>query len=193
MLRKFIENKKAISALAVVGIIAALVVVGGAYYAYSHNLIPSNWISQIKNGFSQITHSGSTTTTVGDATSLKFNVAITSNGVSQGSYLFYAKNIKTDNSFMIRVEETATDGTQSIYIVNAQQQQAWSYTNGEWTDVSSTYSSQYSTWYGTWHGYVQYLSLLTGGGFTYTSGTNSYTISNINVNPSLDDSLFTHS
>lgn len=184
-MNKFFGNRKAISVLAIVGVIAGLVVAGGIYYAFSNNLIPTNWLTQISNAVPK-------TTTVGDANSLKLNVAITSNGMAQGSYLFYAKNIKTENNFMIRVEETATDGTQSIYIVNAPEQKAWSYTNGEWTDVSSTYSSQYSTWYGTYHGYVQYLSMLTGGNFTYTHGTDTYDISNIIVNPSLDDSLFTH-
>ena len=94
---------------------------------------------------------------------------------------------------MLYVTFDAPDGTQSIYIVNNQLQKAWTYTNGQWTDVSSSYAQQYNTWKGTWDNYKNYLSLLTGGSFTYTSGTTTYKISNITVNPQLDDSLFVHS
>jgi hypothetical protein len=184
MLRSFSKNRKAVSGAvaAVLAIIITFGIAGGGYYAYTHNLIPNKLISLPSSG----------TVTVGSASSLKFEVAITQNGLSQGSYVFYAKNIKDNNNIILRVEKT-TDLSQSIYIVNAPQQKAWSCTNDQWTDVSSAYSIQYSAWYNAWHGYVQYLSLLSSGGsYSYTQDSTTYHITNIVVNPSLDDSLFTH-
>ena len=130
---------------------------------------------------------------IAGASSLQYTVAVTSNGVSQGSYTYHGKNAGTAN-FMMRIDYTDGTGAQGAFIINSAQQKAWSYSDGTWTDVSAAYTTQYNTWNTLWQGYVNSLGAWTGsGGYTYSSGGNSVTISSISVNPSLPDSLFTPS
>lgn len=130
---------------------------------------------------------------IAGATSLQYTVAVTSGGVSQGSYTYYGKNAGTAN-FMMRIDYTDGSGAQGAFIINSAQQKAWSYSDGTWTDVSAAYTTQYNTWNTLWQGYVNSLGAWTGlGDYTYSSGGDSVTFSGISVNPSLPDSLFTPS
>ena len=130
---------------------------------------------------------------IAGASSLQYSVAVTSGGVSQGSYTYYGKNAGTAD-FMMRIDYTDSSGTQGAFIINSAQQKAWSYSDGTWTDVSAAYTMQYDTWNTLWQGYVNYLGAWTGlGDYTYSAGGDSVTISGISVNPSLPDSLFTPS
>jgi hypothetical protein len=130
---------------------------------------------------------------IAGASSLQYSVAVTSGGVSQGSYTYYGKNAGTAD-FMMRIDYTDSSGTQGAFIINSAQQKAWSYSDGTWTDVSAAYTMQYDTWNTLWQGYVNYLGEWTGlGDYTYSAGGDSVTISGISVNPSLPDSLFTPS
>jgi hypothetical protein len=130
---------------------------------------------------------------IAGASSLQYTVAVTSGGVSQGSYTYYGKNAGTAN-FMMRIDYTDSTGTQGGFIINSAQQKAWSYSDGTWTDVSAAYTTQYNTWNTLWQGYVNYLGAWTGsGGYTYSAGGDSVTFSGISINPSLPDSLFTPS
>ena len=130
---------------------------------------------------------------IAGASSLQYSVAVTSNGVSQGSYTYSGKNIGTTN-FMMRISSTDASGSQSIFIINGAQQTAWSYSDGTWTDLSAAYSSQYTTWNTLWQGYAGALSAWNGlGDYTYSSGGDSVRIYDVSVNPSLPDSLFQHS
>jgi len=127
---------------------------------------------------------------IAGASSLQYTVAVTSGGVSQGSYTYYGKNAGTAN-FMMRIDYTDSSGTQGGFIINSAQQKAWSYSDGTWTDVSEVYSMQFDTWNTLWQGYVNNLGAWTGlGDYTYSAGGDSVTFSGINVNPSLPDSLF---
>ena len=127
---------------------------------------------------------------IAGASSLQYSVAVTSGGVSQGSYTYYGKNAGTAD-FMMRIDYTDSSGTQGAFIINSAQQKAWSYSDGTWTDVSAAYTMQYDTWNTLWQGYVNYLGAWTGlGDYTYSAGGDSVTISGISVNPSLPDSLF---
>jgi hypothetical protein len=92
---------------------------------------------------------------------------------------------------MMRIDVTDADGTQSILILNGAEQKAWTYSDGEWTDISIAYTSQFNIWNGLWQGYVNSLGAWTGvGDWTYTDGNTSVRIFNISVNPVLADSLF---
>ena len=94
---------------------------------------------------------------------------------------------------MMRIDSTDSSGDQSTFIINGAQQKAWSYSNGEWTDLSDVYSLQYSTWNTLWQGYVNSLAAWNGlGDYSYSSGGDSVRIYNISVNPTLADSLFVH-
>jgi hypothetical protein len=118
---------------------------------------------------------------------------VTTNGTSEGSYTYYGKNAGTQN-FMMRIDFTDSSGSESIYIVNGQLQKSWSYSDGEWTDLSAAYTLQYSIWNPLWQGYVNSLAAWTGlGDYTYSAGGTSVRIYGISVNPTLADSLFVHS
>jgi len=130
---------------------------------------------------------------IAGASSLQYSVEATSGGVSQGSYTYYGKNAGTDN-FMMRIDYTDGSGDQGSFIINSAQQKAWSYSDGEWTDVSIAFSMQYDTWNTLWEGYVNALGAWTGlGDYTYSAGGDSVRIYGVSVNPSLPDSLFTPS
>ncbi len=131
--------------------------------------------------------SGGTTGGIGSATSLSFKVTVTYQGAATET-TFKAKDIGS-SSMKIRMEGTAA-GYEYIYIVNGAQQKAWMYAGGQWLDMSSTFSTYWSTWSQSFSGYQESLSAWTSG--TYTSPDGSVTISDIQVNPSLDDSLFVH-
>jgi hypothetical protein len=62
------------------------------------------------------------------------------------------------------------------------------YSGGQWIDLSSTYSTQWDQWSQSFAGYKESLSGWTGG--TYTSPDGTVTISDIQVNPDLSNSLF---
>jgi len=130
---------------------------------------------------------------VSGASSLQYSESATSNGQSLGSYTYYGKNIGTPN-FMMRIEFTDTDGNQTIYIINGQLQKAWIFADNEWTDASEVYTMQYNTWNTLWQGYVGALAAWSGAGdYTYSVGGDSVRIYGISVNPTLADSLFSHS
>jgi len=134
--------------------------------------------------------SGVTGADIAGASSLQYSVAVTSGGVSQGSYTYYGKNAGTAD-FMMRIDYTDSSGTQGAFIINSAQEKAWSYSDGTWTDVSAAYTMQYDTWNTLWQGYVSNLGAWNGiGGYTYSAGGDSVTFSSISVNPSLPDSLF---
>jgi ABC-type oligopeptide transport system substrate-binding subunit len=122
---------------------------------------------------------------------LSFDVTGTVSGNSV-SYTFKAKDIGSSNA-KLRIDMTAT-GQDITYIVNGATQTAWMYVMGAWTDMSSSFSTQWSTWNTAFSGYETGLAGWTSGDYTYTDSTTgaTVTISNIQVNPSLDDSLFTH-
>jgi hypothetical protein len=134
--------------------------------------------------------SGITGADIAGASSLQYSVEATSGGVSQGSYTYYGKNVGTAN-FMMRIDYTDGTGEQGAIIINGAQQKAWSYADGEWTDVSMVYSMQFDTWNTLWQGYTGALGAWTGmGDYTYSAGGDSVRIYGVSVNPSLPDSLF---
>ena len=124
--------------------------------------------------------------------SLKFSVSVTENGAVKGAYTFWGKNVGEDN-FAMRIEYEDENGD-GIFIFNAGTKQAWTYSNGEWTDISSYFDMQYDLWKNTWAGYVNGLAAWAGTGeYSYTAGSSTFRIYDISVNPALEDSLFTHS
>jgi len=130
---------------------------------------------------------------IATASSLQYTITVTDAGVSQGSYTYIGKNAGTAN-FMMRIEVTDAAGAQSIFILNGVQRKAWSYSDGQWEDISAAYDSQFSTWNTLWQGYSNSLSGWNGiGDWNYTVGNSGIRISNVSVNPILSDSLFQHS
>jgi hypothetical protein len=137
--------------------------------------------------------SGSKSGDVVTASSLQFNADITAGGTLT-KYTWSAKNIGTSNA-MLRIEWTSSEGDY-VYIINGAQKQAWVDENGTWIDLSGYFSDTWSTWNSTFAGFTSSLSHWSGSGdYSYTDPTNGETVRiyNINVNPSLSDSLFEHS
>ena len=111
--------------------------------------------------------------------------------------LYYAtKNLGTSNVELIEVVTTPSGGTIE-YIVNGAQQKAWVYQGGQWTDISTEYTAILPTVESTAGVYVNMLEYYGGSGsFTYTipngqpNAGDTATFTNIQINPSLPDSLF---
>jgi len=136
---------------------------------------------------------GSKSGDVATASSLQFSADVTAGGTLT-TYTWSAKNIGTSNA-MLREEWTSSEGDY-VYIINGAQKQAWVDDNGTWTDLSAEYTDTWATWNATFAGLTSSLSHWSGSGdYTYTdpSTGDSIRIYNINVNPSLSDSLFEHS
>jgi hypothetical protein len=130
-------------------------------------------------------------TDVAGASSLKYTVSLTENGVLQGTYTFQGKNAGTDN-FMMRIDYTDNDGA-TTFIFNGAQHKAWTFSGDEWVDISDYYDLQFQTWDSLWQGYSTNLAAWTGlGDYSYSSDGNTVRIYDIAVNPTLDDSLFVH-
>jgi hypothetical protein len=130
---------------------------------------------------------------VATATSLKFQVSLTTNGALQGTYTFLGKNSGSSSS-MLRVDYTEGGGSDNtIYIFNGAQHKAWTYSGNEWVDISTYYDQQYTTWDNVWKGYIGNLAAWSGtGGYSYTENSDNVSIHDIQVNPTLADSLFEH-
>jgi hypothetical protein len=221
--RKRLEKNSGISTLLVVGVVVAVILVAGvaAYVFMNQNPGPSQSpeptsTPQVTNTPSQsaiatatpqptLQETSATSSTpnptstpsgelsVSGANSLQYIISATSNGVSQGSYTYYGKNIGTNN-FMLRIEKTETDGSQEIFIFNSQLQKDWTYIDNKWAEETGTYYQlRLNVWKTSWDGYVSALAGWSGlGEYSYTQGSKTVRISNISVNPSLADSLFEH-
>jgi hypothetical protein len=127
---------------------------------------------------------------VADASSLRFKVDTTVENMA-GTYTLSEKNIGSSN-MMMRIEGTFA-GQDFVYIINGAQQKLWVETGGQWMDLSTNYSQYWSTWNQSFTGYKNQHAGWTGGDWTYTQSGVTVRIYNIEVNPSLSDSLFEHS
>jgi len=131
------------------------------------------------------------------ATSYEFNeTGKASNGTVLDTVYYAAKNLGTSNVDFIWVATTPSSGT-SEYILNGAQQKVWVYANGQWTDISTEYSTMLSSIESSAGLYVNMLVGWGGSGsFTYTipsgqpNAGDTATFTNIQINPSLPDSLF---
>jgi hypothetical protein len=134
-----------------------------------------------------------TPVTVETATSLKYDATVTSQG-SDIPYQFAGTDLNT-TSLKLRIDVLGGESGNYSYILNAEDQTAWSAVNGEWTDVSSDFTNQWTSWGTLWTNYMDALKSWSGTGdytFTDTNG-DSVHISNISLNPTLAASLFQHS
>jgi len=173
-------NKKAISWVIIAVVIVAVVVVGVVAYWALTNTGGDNG----GNGG----NGGEDVYTAQNATSLQFTVSATE-GTSIGTTIYSAKNIGTDD-MMVRVEIQA-EGMSIIYIVNGAQDKAWANEGSGWTDLSDTFSDQWDLWAPTFTAYKGSFEGWESGEWTFddTDGF-TVTVSDIAINPTLEDSLF---
>jgi hypothetical protein len=194
----------AMSTLIIVAIVViAVVVVGvGVYLATrgsgtSLSTSPTPIPSSTASATATPTPTSTSTIGIATATSYAFNETGTaSNGTVLDTLYYATKNLGTSNVELIEVVNSPSGGTFE-YIVNGVQQKAWVYSDGQWTDISSAYTSQLSTVESTAGIYVNMLKAFGGSGsFTYTmpsgqpNAGDKATFTNIQINPSLPDSMF---
>jgi hypothetical protein len=179
-------NKKAVSMVLVAVVVIVVVVVVGvaAYWALSNN-----------GGEEGPTPTPTPAASVEDATSLGFKVNATIEDNNE-LYAFTAKNLGTSD-VLLRVDEIDADGNTFIYVYNQTAQSLWIQYAGEWTDSSATFSDY---WDGANSGIIGYTAFSTyqselaanwsSGAYDYDSDGNTYHIYDIDVNPTVADSLF---
>lgn len=177
-------NKKAVSWIVIGIIIVAVIVVGVvAYWAYTNA------------GGGEEGPTPAPTPDVAGATSIGFKVNATIEGAN-GLYAFTAKNLGTSD-ILLRVDAIEADGSVFIYLYNQTAQTVWVQYGGEWTDQSADFASY---WNGAnsalgYTGFSTYKAEIAAnwsgsGAYDYTSNSNSYHIYDIDVNPTIADSLF---
>jgi hypothetical protein len=168
-------NKKMMYALvSVVVIIVAAVAVAGAYVLMNSG-------------------GGGKTVKVADATSLQYDVDVTYQGTTSLSK-FAGKNLGASD-IILRIDLSGGGQANYTNIINGADQTAWRSTNGNWTDVSTTYNTIWDIGCGKqWTNNVNALANWSGtGDYTYTDSVGtSYRIYNVVINPTLDNSLFQH-
>lgn len=193
-MKKFLPNKKALSKMilmvAVVVIVVA-VAAGAAIYLTQNPSTPNTNPTATPSTSETQTPAPSNGNGIATATSLKYSVSLTENGAVKGIYTFQGKDADT-TSPSIRIDFTEGE-EETIFIFNGPQKQAWTYSGGEWVDISSYYDQQYQVWDILWKGYVNSLAAWTGtGDHSYTQDGQTVRIYDIQVNPTLADSLFVH-
>ena len=185
--RKSLIAAIVIAVVVVAAVVGAYLIMSGPGAGSNNNATPSPGTTATP---SSGTSSPSQTNAVGTASSLQFSVEFRQAGAIQGTYTYMAKNVGTSNE-MIRVETTDNESRTFIYIVNKAQQKAWTYSDGQWQDVSALYSTLWSTWGESFASYTLNIAGWTGGDYTYTAPNgDSLRYYNIAVNPALADSLF---
>ena len=180
------KNERGIAAVVIVGIVIAVVAVAAGVTAAFLVLRGGGEGGGTGGGTSGGETSGSGAgNSVASASSLSFRVTSSYGGIS-ADYTFKAKDIGS-SGMKVRVEGTVA-GQSFIYIINGAQRKVWMYAGDQWIDMSEHFSEFWDEWASSFEEYRTELSNWTGG--TWTSPDGSVTISDIQVNPSLPDSLF---
>jgi hypothetical protein len=104
------------------------------------------------------------------------------------TYDYKVKSFNDAANFKMRMEGSAM-GYAFIYIINATQNKGWMYVADTWTEVPVGDLSSYQT---SFEGYQSQLSGWTGGDYTYEAAGTTVRIYDIEVNPTLADTLFEH-
>jgi hypothetical protein len=129
--------------------------------------------------------------TMGNATSIQYDVNLTTAGVT-GTYNFAGKNLgTTDTLLRVDANPVVSEGTVYSYIMYAANQTSYSNATGTW-DVS-VFATDWPTYSTQFEGYIDHNpDWKTGDSdITYTDNSgNTVVIFNIVLNPSLPDSLF---
>jgi hypothetical protein len=130
------------------------------------------------------------TYTVTNATSLQFDVNLTTSG-EVGIYLFAAKNVDASD-MVLRVDSNpvVSEGTTYSNLMYATNQTAYSNATSTW--AVSDFATDWPTWSTQFESYkTQLINNWSGtGDYSYTDSTGDVLIYNIKVQPSLPDSLF---
>jgi hypothetical protein len=127
---------------------------------------------------------------VADATSLEFMANVTSNGITV-THACYGKNMGSSN-LTVRVDILAGESGNWSHVLDQGQGKSWNCTNsGAWIEVGN-FTDDWNSWGTRWTNFVTNLNNWNGtGDYSYTSSNgNAVTIYNVEINPSLPDSIF---
>ena len=121
---------------------------------------------------------GETVYTMGNATSLKFSVNLTDSSGISGIY-----------NTMMRLDIEGDDVVYS-YIFFVGNQTDWNNASGTWAE--GNYTENWTIWGAQWYNYITHNSGWKTGDaeITYTDSGNSIKVYDIEINPTLDDSVF---
>jgi hypothetical protein len=176
-------NKKGISTMVIVAIVVIIIIVAGiaVYVLYM-------------GGGGEPSASPTPTPTsnpVADATSMRFDVNATVDGELQINRVT-AMNLGTSD-ILLRVDQTAADGTQFTYLMNETAQTVYADFGTGYTDQSSDFTTYWDNTLIGNAGLQNYMTALAnwsgveGENYSYEDGGNSFVIYNIVVNPQIDD------
>lgn len=145
----------------------------------------------VDDGSDGVEDGGGTTVDVAGASNLQYRVSVNPVDSESVEYTYMIKNAETSD-MMMRIEMESSSGDNMAYIINGAEQKAWVYSDGEWMDLSTDFQTYWNTWNSAWEGYRTNLLDWTGvGDWSYTTPNGDVVrIYDINVNPSLADSLF---
>ncbi len=131
---------------------------------------------------------GNELVTMGNATSLQYNVNVTDTSGTTGVYMFAGNNLGTAN-IMLRVDVVGGDTIYS-YLLFAGNQTSWNNATGTW--AAGTFVDDWTTWSTQFEGYIDHNEDWKAGDsdITYTADGNSIVIYDISINPTLADSFF---
>ena len=128
------------------------------------------------------------------ATSLDFTIEYVLEGQGTFTYQYRARNIGT-NDLDFRVDMSAPQ-MNAIYILKGSTHQGWVYSGGQWFEFTTMYQNWDEFWDAWYESFEDYHDALvedwTGvEGWTYTvPGVGTVTYTNVDINPSLPDSVF---
>ena len=176
-------NKKAISMLMIVVIVVIIVVVAGI----------AVYVLYMGGGEEEPTPTPTPTPGIEGATSMRFDVEVNFEGDLLEVDLFTVKNLGTSD-ILLRVDQTDKDGLQFIYLMNQTGQTVWADFGTGFDEYSSDWATYWdSTLIGqpALNSYMDALANWSGtGDYEYSANDYSYIISNIVVDPAIDDSSF---
>ena len=172
-------NKKGISTMVIVAIIViAVVIVGVAVYV---------WYS----GGAQEpepTPTPAPTPDIEGATSMRFDVEADVEGAAETDR-FTVKNLGTSN-ILLRVDQTDAQGNEFIYLMNQAEQTAWADFGTGFMDYSSDFATYWDNNLIGKPGLDKYMTALADWSGTGDYEGDTFTISNIVVDPTIEDSVF---
>lgn len=131
---------------------------------------------------------------IGTATSLDFTLEYVTEGQGTFTYQYRARNIGTSD-LDLRVDMSMPQ-VNAKYILKGSTHEGWAYNGQQWVEFSMMYSNWDEFWDAWYEGFENYQAPLVEGwtgveGWTYTMpGIGTVTYTNIDINPSLPDSVF---
>ena len=172
-------NKKGLSTWVIVGIVVVIIIVAGiaVYLLYGGG-----------GGEPTPTPTPTPSSPVEGASSMRFDVEATVEGATETD-LFTVKNLGTSD-ILLRVDQTDATGMEFTYIMNQTAQSVWADFGMGFDDYSSDWATYWDNALIGKPGLDKYMAALAdwSGSGDYTGDT--YVISNIVVDPSIDDSAF---